>query len=222
MEKDEGFRQAFATVERYEKYKLVRTTGILILVIGIGRFLLSWILDQTFLISLNFNYETGANIVFFFRLVVQIILIITLILILIFSYISIKKTSINQGGEIIGIRDIKFLVMICILIYLTFFLRIIASIYFEEVLGIFICYFIFKRGIKIDLKELLHLGIVLLAISVIEVLGRVLIIVFLFNHQLFIPIWTTFYIGVAITFMIPYLIMGRRIFKNASLILEEG
>lgn len=221
MEKDEGFRQAFATVERYEKYKLVRTTGILILVIGIGRFLLSWILDQTFLISLNFNYETGANIVFFFRLVVQIILIITLILILIFSYISTKKTSINQGGEIIGIRDIQFLVMICILIYLTFFLRIIASIYFEEVLGIFICYFIFKRGIKIDLKELLHLGIVLFAISVIEVLGRVLIIVFLFNHQLFIPIWTTFYIGVAIMFMVPYLITGRRIFKNASFNLEE-
>jgi hypothetical protein len=221
LEKDEGFRQAFATVERYEKYKLVRTTGILILVIGIGRFLLSWILDQTFLISLNFNYETGANIVFFFRLVVQIILIITLILILIFSYISIKKTSINQGGEIIGIRDIQFLVMICILIYLTFFLRIIASIYFEEVLGIFICYFIFKRGIKIDLKELLHLGIVLFAISVIEVLGRVLIIVFLFNHQLFIPIWTTFYIGVAIMFMVPYLITGRRIFKNASFNLEE-
>jgi hypothetical protein len=221
LEKDEGFRQAFATVERYEKYKLVRTTGILILVIGIGRFLLSWILDQTFLISLNFNYETGANIVFFFRLVVQIILIITLILILIFSYISTKKTSINQGGEIIGIRDIQFLVMICILIYLTFFLRIIASIYFEEVLGIFICYFIFKRGIKIDLKELLHLGIVLFAISVIEVLGRVLIIVFLFNHQLFIPIWTTFYIGVAIMFMVPYLITGRRIFKNASFNLEE-
>ena len=170
---------------------------------------------------MNFNYETGANIVFFFRLVVQIILIITLILILIFSYISTKKTSINQGGEIIGIRDIQFLVMICIVIYLTFFLRIIASIYFEEVLGIFICYFIFKRGIKIDLKELLHLGIVLLAISVIEVLGRVLIIVFLFNHQSFIPIWTTFYIGVAIMFMVPYLIIGVRIFKNASLNLEE-
>ena len=222
MKNDEGFRQAFATVERYEKYKLVRTTGILILVIGIGRFLLSWILDQTFLISLNLNYETGANIVFFFRLLVQIIIIITLILILIFSYISTKKTSINQGGEIIGIRDIQFLVMICILIYLTFFLRIIASIYFEEVLGIFICYFIFKRGIMIDLKELLHLGIVLLAISIIELIGRILIVIFLFNHQLFIPIWTTFYIGIAITFMIPYLIMGRRIFKNASLILEEG
>ncbi len=85
MAYDEEFRQAFATVERYERYKLVRTTGIFILVIGIGRFLLSWIIDQTFLFSLNLGFETGAQIAFFFRLVVQIILILTLILTLVYS-----------------------------------------------------------------------------------------------------------------------------------------
>ncbi len=220
MAYNEEFRQAFTIVERYEKYKLIRTMGILVVVIGIGRFLLSWILDQTVLFSLNLAYESGAQIALF-QLIIRIIVLLTLILTLVYSYISTKKTSIGQGGEIVTLRDIQFLIVICILIYLTFFLQIVASVYFEEVFGILICYFILKRGIKIDLRELLHLGIVLFVISLIEVLGRVLIILNLFNHPLFLPVFTTFYIGIAIMFMIPYLIFGWRIFKNASSILEE-
>lgn len=220
MAYNEEFRQAFTIVERYERYKLIRTMGILVVVIGIGRFILSWILDQTLLFSLNLAYESGTQIALF-QLIIRIIVLLTLIITLVYSYISTKKTSIGQGGEIVTLRDIQFLIVICILIYLTFFLQIVASVYFEEVFGILICYFILKKGIKIDLRELLHLGIVLSVISLIEVLGRVFIILNLWNHQLFMPIWTIFYIGVAITFMIPYLIFGLRIFKNASLILEE-
>jgi len=220
LEYDEEFRQAFATVERYEMYKLVKTTGIFILVIGIGRFLLSWILDQTLMFSLNMGYESGAQIAFF-QLIIRLTLFLTLIITLVYAYFSTKKTSISQGGEIVSSKDIQFGIAICLLVYLTFFLQVIASVYFEEVLGIFIFYLFIKKGIRIDLRELLYLGIILFAISIIEALGRIFIIVYLWNHQLFISIWTTFYIGVAIMFMIPYLIFGLRIFRNASLILEE-
>jgi hypothetical protein len=215
--KGEEIRQAFATTERYERYKLVRTTGILITVIGIGRFLLSWIIDQTFLFSLNLD----SKFVMLFRLGVQIILFLTLLLILVYSYISTKKTIIGQGGRIISQMDVQFGVAICILIYLTFFLRIIASIYFEEVIGVFLFYFILKRGIKDDFKELLHFGLILLIISILEIACRIFLVIYLWNDQLFLPIWTTFYIGIAVVFMIPYLLFGQRIFKNASLILEE-
>jgi hypothetical protein len=117
--------------------------------------------------------------------------------------------------------DVQFGVAICILIYLTFFLRIIASIYFEEVIGVFLFYFILKRGIKDDFKELLHFGLILLIISILEIACRIFLVIYLWNDQLFLPIWTTFYIGIAVVFMIPYLLFGQRIFKNASLILEE-
>jgi hypothetical protein len=217
MINDEEFRQAFATAERYERYKLVRTTGFIILIIGIGRFLLSWIIDQTFLHSLNLE----VRVVIVFRLVVQIFLFLTLVLTLVYTYISTKKTSIGQGGNIISVVDIQFGLAICILIYLTFFLQIIASVYFEEVIGIFLIYFILKRGIKNDFKELFHLGLVLLVISIIEVGGRIILVFALWNHQVFIPIWTVFYLGIAVIFVIPYLIFGRRIIKSASLILEE-
>ena len=217
MINDEDFRQAFATAERYERYKLVRTTGFIILITGIGRFMLSWIIDQTFLHS--FNLEVRVVIVF--RLAVQIILFLTLVLTLVYTYIATKKTSIGQGGNIMSVVDIQFGLAICILIYLTFFLQIIASVYFEEVIGIFLIYFILKRGIKNDFKELFHLGLVLLVISIVEVVGRTFLLLTLWNHQVFILIWTVFYLGIAVIFMIPYLIFGRRIIQNASLILEE-
>ncbi len=217
MINDEEFRQAFATAERYERYKLVRTTGLIIIIIGIGRFLLSWIIDQTFLHSLNLE----VKVVIVFRLVVQIILFITLVLTLVYTYISTKKTSIGQGGNIISVVDIQFGLAICILIYLTFFLQIIASVYFEEVIGIFLVYFILKRGIKNGLRECFHLGLTLLVISLVEVVGRIILVFALWNHPVFIPIWTVFYLSIAIIFMIPYLVFGRRIIKSATSILEE-
>jgi hypothetical protein len=217
MINDEDFRQAFATAERYERYKLVRTTGFIIIVTGIGRFLLSWIIDQTFLFSLNLD----TNVVIVFRLAVQIILFLTLVLTLVYTYITTKKTSIGQGGNIISVVDIQFGLATCILIYLTFFLQIPGSVYFEEVIGIFLGYFILKRGIKNDFIELFHLGWVLLVISIIEFVGRIILIFELWGQQVFVPIWMVFYLGIAVIFVIPYLIFGRRIIQSASLILEE-
>ena len=217
MINDEEFRQAFATAERYERYKLVRATGFIILITGIGRFLLSWIIDQTFLHSFNLD----VRVVIAFRLAVQIILFLTLVLTLVYTYISTKKTSIGQGGNIISVADIQFGLAIGILMYLTFFLQIIASVYFEEVIGIFLIYFILKRGIKSDFKEIFHLGLILLVISIVEFVGRIILVFALWNHQVFIPIWTVFYVGIAVIFVIPYLIFGRRIIQSASLILEE-
>jgi hypothetical protein len=217
MINDEDFRQAFATAERYEKYKLVRTTGFIILITGIGRLLLSWIIDQTFLHSFNLD----VRIVIAFRLTVQIILFLTLVLTLVYTYVSTKKTSIGQGGSIISVVDIQFGLAIGILVYLTFFLQIIASVYFEEVIGIFLMYFILKRGIKNEFKELFYLGLVLLVISIVEAVGRIILLFNLWDHQLFIPIWTVFYLGIAVIFLIPYLIFGLRIIQSASVILEE-
>ena len=217
MINDEEFRQAFATAERYERYKLVRATGFIILITGIGRFLLSWIIDQTFLHSFNLD----VRVVIAFRLAVQIILFLTLVLTLVYTYISTKKTSIGQGGNIISVADIQFGLAIGILMYLTFFLQIIASVYFEEVIGIFLIYFILKRGIKSDFKEIFHLGLVLSVISIVEFVGRIILVFALLGHQVFIPIWTVFYVGIAVIFVIPYLIFGRRIIQSASLILEE-
>ena len=218
MNIDKEFRHAFATAERYERYKLIKTTGLLVVIIGIGRFLLSWILDQTFLFSLNLEAEVLA----IFKLMIQVILFLVLSLTLLYSYFSTKKTSINRGGKIVSVVDIQFGFAICLLVYLTFFLQIIGSVYFEEVLGVFLYYFILRNGIKNDLKELFNLGLVLLIISIIELVGRVMLIFALFGHEVFVPIWTIFYIALAIVFVIPYLIFGLRIIQSAPLILEEG
>ena len=133
-----------------------------------------------------------------------------------------KKTSINQGGQIISSMDIHYGLAICILIYLTFFLQIIASVYFEEAIGIFLYYFILKKGTDYKFRDLRQLGIFLIVISLLEVIGRIFIVITQWGQPSFIPIWTTFYIGIAITFMVPYLIFGYRTFKNSSFLLEEA
>ena len=217
MKEDLELRQAFETTQRYERYKLVRTIGLIIIVIGIGRFLLSWILDQTLFHSLNLDIK----ILVILRWIIQIILLLTLIFILLYSYLSTKKTSINQGGNIVSIMDIRFAFALIILIYLTFFLHIIASVYFEEAIGIFICYFILRNRVKNDLRELLHLGVVLLTISIIEVLGRILLVLAFYGHEVFVPILMVFYVILAVIFVIPYVIFGRRIILGASSILQK-
>jgi hypothetical protein len=217
----EEFSKAFELVERYEKYKLIKAWGLIIIITGIGRFLLSWIIDQTFLFSLNLDYEIALRIAIIFRTVVHFILIFTLGLVLILTFLPLKKTVLRREGEIVSTRDVHFGLALMILYYLTFIARVIGSVYWEEVVAIFLCYFILKRGIKSEFKEMLYLGVVLLIISMIEFIGRVFLVVNFFGQPLFNPIWTLFYLSIGIIFMIPYIISGLRVIETASHILDE-
>ncbi|MFX0088054.1 MAG: hypothetical protein ACFFAU_20540 [Candidatus Hodarchaeota archaeon] len=217
----EDFSKAFELVERYEKYKLIKAWGIIIIITGIGRFFLSWIIDQTFLFSLNMDYEITFRLALIFRTVVQFLLIFSLALVLILTYLSLKKTVLRRGGEIVSTRDVHFGLALIILFYLTFIARFIGSIYWEEVISIFLCYFILKRGIKIEFKEMLYLGIILLIISIIEFIGRVFMVINLYGQPSFSPIWILFYLSISVLFMLPYIVSGRRIIETASHILEE-
>lgn len=215
------FTKALELVRRYENYKLMRAWGAILIITGIGRFLLSWILDQTLLFSLNWDFEAVAATIRVLRILVEGTLVGSIALITLYSFLSLKKTTLKEGGKLISSRDLFFGAALVLLFFLTFIIRIIGSVYFEEVLAVILCYYLLQKVMNQKIKEMYYLGIVLLIISLVELLGRIIIVVTLLYQPLFIPIWTTFYILIAIAFMIPYLVAGRKIWMNAPRILKN-
>ncbi len=217
----EEITSALLLVRRYEKYKLMRAWGLVLIITGIGRFLLSWIIDQTLLFALNWDFETTAVFLRFFRMGIEVTLVGSIAIIILYSFLSFKRITLKEGGEIISSRDFYFGTALCFLFFLTFIARILASVYFEEVLAIFVCHFLLRRAMDDDFKEMYHLTVVLFLISMVELLGRIIIVVTLLYQPLFTPVWTTFYILLAIAFMIPYIYFGKKIWQKGTEILSN-
>ncbi|MFX0141553.1 MAG: hypothetical protein ACFFDN_48395 [Candidatus Hodarchaeota archaeon] len=217
------FNRALELVERYEKYKLIRAWGLVLIIVGIARFLLGFIIwNLIFLIykSLNTNINNIAFTISMLNSILQVILISSLAIIMIYTYVSIRNTSIKEG-KIIFSRVFNSGVILAVLYFTTFVIRIPGSVYWEEVVGVFFIYFVLKRTIKSDIKELFHLGAILLVISIIEFIGRIFLVVFFLHKPMFIPLWVIFYLVIGLAFMIPYIVIGYRIFKKASYFLQE-
>ncbi|UCG90199.1 MAG: hypothetical protein JSU57_00295 [Candidatus Heimdallarchaeota archaeon] len=220
----EEFDKAFQLVDRYEEYKLFRAWGIIFVITGVARFLLGFIIWNLFYLiytSMNNNFNSGALMIAVFNSVVSFILIFSLAVIMIYTYLSIRKTTIKDG-KLISSKILYSGIALAILYFLTFILQIPGSVYWEEVIAIFICYFILKRGLKSDFKEILYLGVILFVVSIVEFIGRVFLVLYFLYQPLFTPLWIIFYLMIGFVFMIPYIITGLRIFRKGSLILEEG
>ena len=218
----EEFKKAFQLVDRFEEYKLIRAWGMIIVITGIARFFLGFIIFNLFFLifkSSNSDLNT-ALVISVFNYIVRLILISSLAVIMIYTYLSIRQTTIKDG-KIISSKVFNSGIALTILFILTFVIEIPYSVYWEEVVGIFITYFILKRSIRSDFKELRYLGAALFVISVIEFIGRVYLVVNFMYKPLFTPLWIIFYLVIGFAFMLPYIISGFRIFKKASLILEE-
>jgi len=219
----EEFSRAIELVERYEKYKLIRAWGLILIITGIARFLLGFIIWNLIFLtykSLNTDINNIALMISVLNSILHFILVFSLAVIVIYTYVSIRQTSIKEG-KIISSRVFNSGIMLLILYLSTFVIEIPGSVYWEEVVGVFITYFVLKRTIKSDFKELFYLGVTLLVISVIEFIGRVFLVLVFLHKPLFTPLWIIFYLIIGLAFLIPYIVSGLRIFKKASLILEE-
>lgn len=219
----EEFNRALELVERFETYKLIRAWGLILIITGIARFLLGFIIWNLFYLiydSLSINTNNVALLIAVFNSILRFVLIFSLAVIMIYTFVSIRKTTIIDG-KIISSRVFFSGITLAILYLLTFVIEIPGSVYWEEVVGVFITYFALKSSTKSDFKELFYLGITLFVISVIEFIGRLFLIFYLYNKPSFMPLWITFYLAIGIAFMIPYIISGLRIFKKASFTLEE-
>ena len=220
----EDFNKAFQLVERYEEFKLMRAWGTILIITGIARFFFGFIIWNLFYLiyqSLSDDLNTGAYLISVFNSILTFILISFLATVMIYTYLTTRKTTIKDG-RVMSSGVLYSGVALVILYFLTFIIQIPGSVYWEEIIAIFICYFILTRGIKIDLKELLSLGAVLFVISIIEFIGRVYLVIFFLYQPQFIPLWITFYLVIGFLFLIPYIVSGIRIFRKASLILEES
>ena len=183
----EEFSRAFELVDRYEEYKLMRAWGIIFVITGIARFLLGFIFFNIFfLIFRSLNIE--ALLIAVFNSIVSYIVIISLAGIMIYTHLSIRQTTL-KNGRVTYSRVFYSGIALTILYILTFIIEIPGSVYWEEIVGIFILYFILKRSNKSDFKELRYLGSILFVISLVEFFGRVLLILYFFSHPLFIPLW---------------------------------
>ena len=219
----EEFNRALELVERFETYKLIRAWGLILIITGIARFLFGFIIWNLFSLiydSLNIDTNNVSLLIAVFNSILRAVLIFSLAVIMFYTFVSIRKTSII-GGKIISSRVLFSGFTLAILYFLTFVIEIPGSVYWEEVAGVFLTYFALKNITKSDFKELLYLGITLFVISVIEFIGRLFLILYFYNKPAFIPLWITFYLTIGIAFMIPYIISGIRIFKKASFTLEE-
>ncbi|MHA2248120.1 MAG: hypothetical protein ACXADY_24440 [Candidatus Hodarchaeales archaeon] len=220
----EELNKAFQLVDRYEEYKLIRAWGVIIIITGVARFLLGFIIWNLFYLiykSMGNDLNTGAFLIAFFNSVVSFSLIFSLAIVMIYTYVSTRKTTIKDG-KLISSGVLYSGIALVFLYFLTFILQIPGSVYWEEIIAIFICFFILKRGIKNDFKEMLYLGAVLFVISLIEFIGRLYLVIFFLYQPQFIPLWVTFYVVIGFLFLVPYIISGVRIFKKASLILEQS
>jgi hypothetical protein len=197
----------------------MKAWGCILVITGIARFLLGFIIfNILFLIFKSVNI--GALLIATFSSIISYILIFTLAGIMIYTYLSIRQTTIKDG-KLIYSRILSSGIALTILYFLTFIVEIPGSVYWEEIVGIFITYFILKRSYTSDFNDLRNAGVILFVISIIEFLGRVILILYFFYDPLFTPMWISFYLIIGLLFMIPYVYSGFRLFTKSSQILEE-
>ena len=213
----EDLTKAINLVRDYEEYRFRKTWGILLIVIGIARFLLSFVINYTIIFSLGFEYEQAVMLARNFQMILQVILVFGIFLLTMYYSITSKKLSIREG-RINTTRDLYFVISLMLLFYLTFIANIAGSVYFEEVAGIFLVYYILR--IDIELRELFPLGIGLLGISLIEFTGRVLITVGFYGTEFYVGLYQIFYLSIGFVFMIPYIAFGLQIYRKASIKFE--
>ncbi|MHA2295725.1 MAG: hypothetical protein ACXADA_06880 [Candidatus Hodarchaeales archaeon] len=230
----EEFTEAFHFVDRYEDYRLMRAWGMVIIAIGIGRFLLSWNISIFYfflLDSLKFDQTTGSIVIGFLRSFIRFLLIIIFFVIVIRVFLSIKKTRI-ENGNIISKNVLLFGLTLAILYCLTFVIEIPGLVYFEEAVGVLIAYFLLRKCTKYsDFKEMLYLGFTLLGIAIGEFIWRLFFILFLFNFDIdspsrpdpfTVPLFIISYLAIGFIFMIPYIISGLYSIKKATQIIERN
>jgi hypothetical protein len=201
----------------------MRAWGLVLIIVGIARFLFGFIIwNLIFLIYKNLNTEINniALIISVLNSILRFILIFSLAVVVTYTYVSIRKTSIKEG-KIISSRVVNSGVTLFILYLTTFVIELPGSVYWEEVIGIFFTYFILKRTLKSDFKDLLYLGVILLVVSVVEFIGRIFLILYFLYEPMFSPLWITFYLIIGLAFMIPYVVIGFRVFRRATSILQE-
>ena len=104
----EEFSRALELVERYEKYKLIRAWGLILIITGIARFLLGFIIWNLFYLiykSLNTDINNIAFLISVLNSILQFILIFSLAVIVIYTYVSIRQTSIKEGKILFEVHE---------------------------------------------------------------------------------------------------------------------
>ncbi|MFX1535651.1 MAG: hypothetical protein ACFFDI_15670, partial [Promethearchaeota archaeon] len=131
MSEIEKFTTAFQLVNKYEEYKLIRAWGVIIIVIGVARFLLGWTTSSFLLYFSDFDLRVSIAIQAF-QTIISLVLIICLALFTIYTYLSLKKTVI-KNDELVSSRFVYFGLALAVLFLLTFVINIPGDFYWEEV-----------------------------------------------------------------------------------------
>ena len=220
MSISEDLTKAITTVQHYEEYKFRKTWGILLIIIGIARFLLSFVFNYSIIFFSGLDYEHAIIFSRIFNIATELLLIIFLLAILLYYFVTTKKLTIREYSDFVSKRDYLFGISLGILFFLTFVYKFMhTETYFEEVIAIFLVYFILK--IETEIRELLHLGIILLIISIIDIICRYILIMGFYGTGLFVDIYMGYFFVIIIIFLIPYIFFGKRIIRNSSLLMEK-
>ncbi len=227
MTQTEDFTIAFQNVNKFENYRFLKSWGIMIIIFGISavisdtRWFLLYFFNQFFQIELG----QAALITRFLLFSIDILIFLILLIIMIYSFKSVKKTSITDS-RVISYTDIRFglalLSLYLISPRLSLFFTIPISIHIPEVLGTLLAYLLMRNSMKLhNFKELLYLTLIFSLLTLIEFFCNLISIIFFFYSEYFIIIYMAYSLGINICFMICYIIIGRYSLKKASNILTS-
>lgn len=157
--------------------------------------------------------------------ILDFVTLLVLLIILIYTFISVKKTSIINNN-VITLKNFRFglalLVLYLISSRLTIFFPIPFSIHIPEIIGACLAFLLMRNSLKShDFKELFYLTLMFTFLTLIDILGSMGFLFFFFYSEYFGILFFTYSILINICFMACYIIIGRYSLKKASTILRS-
>lgn len=227
MNQIDDLTEAFQNVNKFENYRFLKSWGIMIIVFGISgfisstRYFLHHILNELFQVDL-FQASLFTR---FFLSFLDFVTLLVLLAILIYTFISVKKTSI-VNNNVITFKNFRFglalLVLYLISSRLTIFFPIPFSIHIPEVIGALLAFLIMRDSLKSHyFKELFYLTLMFTLLTLIDIIGTSVLVIFLFYSEYFGILFFTHSLIINICFMICYIIIGRYSLKKASTMLRS-
>ena len=227
MNQIDDLTEAFQNVNKFENYRFLKSWGIMIIVFGISGFISSTRYFLHYIINEVFQVELFQASLFtrFFLSILDFVTLLVLLVILIYTFISVKKTSI-VNNNVITLKNFRFglalLVLYLISSRLTIFFPIPFSIHIPEVIGACLAFLIMRDSLKSHhFKELFYLTLMFTFLTLIDILGLMGLIFFFFYSEYFGVLFFTHSLVINIYFMTCYIIIGRYSLKKASTILRS-
>lgn len=229
MNEIDDLTEAFQNIHKFENYRFLRSWGIMVIIFGISSVISDtrWFLGVFIKNIFQIEHLQAAIFTSFLLMSIDFLILLILLVVIIYTFISVKKTSITEN-KVITFKNFRFglalLALYLISPRISLFLPfpIPFSIHIPEVIGTFLAYVLMRNSLKShQFKELLYLALIFIFLTFIEILCNMGSILLLFYTDYFMLVYFIYSIGINICFMICYIIVGRYSLKKATEILRS-